>query len=146
MQKPTGVCEIALLRMTQTVGILACRTPNQGLESSFCFNVAGQEGSPGRSALFTDTGINDFPTNNKTQSGNGLMGTPLNGYLVLQGSIPLNTSQLKHIVNMFARQILDTRWAKYPFSRCPTMSAGSSGLVLESHVKIQAITKINAHE
>ena len=45
--------------------------------------------------------------------GNGLMGTELNGYLVLQGNIPLRSSQVK-----LARKRLGTRWAKYPFSRC----------------------------
>ena len=43
--------------------------------------------------------------------GTGLMGTWLNGYLVLEGNIPLRTPHLKHIVKL---------WAKYPFSRCRT--------------------------
>ena len=50
--------------------------------------------------------------------GTGLMGTYLNGHLVLQGNIPLRTSRFKRILKLFARKRLGTRWAKYPFSRC----------------------------
>ena len=53
-----------------------------------------------------------------TMFGTGLMGTKLNGYLVLQGNIPLRTSPFMHILKLLARNILGTRWAKYPFSRC----------------------------
>ena len=48
------------------------------------------------------------------------MGTSLNGSLVLQGNIPLRTSQFKHL-KLLARERLGTRWAKYPFSRCRQM-------------------------
>ena len=37
--------------------------------------------------------------------------------LVLQGSIPLRASQIKHVVKLLARRIPGTRWAKYPFNR-----------------------------
>ena len=47
--------------------------------------------------------------------GTGLMGTWLNGYLVLQGNIPLRASQSMHILKLLARQILGTGSAKYPF-------------------------------
>ena len=42
----------------------------------------------------------------------------LDGYLVLQGNIPLRTSQVKHVLKLLARKRLGTRWAKYPCSRC----------------------------
>ena len=41
-----------------------------------------------------------------------------NGYLVLQGSVPLRTSHFKHVLKLLARKRLGTRWAKYPLSRC----------------------------
>ena len=50
--------------------------------------------------------------------GTGLMGTWLNGYLILQGNIPLRNLQVKHILKLLAGKILGTRWAKYPFGRC----------------------------
>ena len=57
-------------------------------------------------------------TTPRLRIGTGFMGTSLNGYLVLQGNIPLRTAQFKHIVKLLARERLGTRWAKYPFSRC----------------------------
>ena len=53
-----------------------------------------------------------------TRFGTSLMGTELNGYLVLQGNIPLRTSHFKDILKLLARKRLGTRWAKYPVSRC----------------------------
>ena len=43
------------------------------------------------------------------------MGTQLNVYLVLQGNIPLRTSQFKHIRKLLAGKMLGTHWATYPF-------------------------------
>ena len=42
----------------------------------------------------------------------GVMGTWLNGYLVLQGNIPLRTSRFRHIPKLLARERLGTCWAK----------------------------------
>ena len=50
----------------------------------------------------------------------------LNGYLVLQGNIPLRTSQLKHVVKLLATERLGIHWAKYPFSRRRKMSRSAS--------------------
>ena len=50
----------------------------------------------------------------------------LHGYLVLQGNIPLRTSQFEHIAKLFATQRLGTRWAKYPFCRCRFLRSASS--------------------
>ena len=41
------------------------------------------------------------------------MGTWLNGYLVLQGSMPLRTSQFEHVLKLPGRKRLGARWAKY---------------------------------
>ena len=46
--------------------------------------------------------------------GTGLMGTQLNGYLVLQGKIPLRTSQLRHVLKLPAR-----KKAGYPLGKVP---------------------------
>ena len=54
----------------------------------------------------------------RVKVGTGLMGTQLNGYLVLQGNIPFRTAQSKHVVELLARKRRSTRWAKYPFRRC----------------------------
>ena len=48
----------------------------------------------------------------------------LNGYLVIQGNIPFGTAPFKQFLELLARKRLGTRWAKYPFSRCRTTSAG----------------------
>ena len=50
--------------------------------------------------------------------GKGLMGTQLNGYLVLQGNLNLRTARFEHFPKVLARERLGTRWAKYPCSRC----------------------------
>ena len=45
----------------------------------------------------------------RAKVGTGLMGTWLHGSLVLQGSIPLPTSQFKHLQKLLARERLGTR-------------------------------------
>ena len=54
-------------------------------------------------------------TPERARVGTGLTGTQLNGYLVLQGNIPLRTAQFKHTLKLLARKMPGTRWAKYPF-------------------------------
>ena len=49
--------------------------------------------------------------------GTGFMGTWLNGYLVLQGNIPLRSVETKHVLKLLAGERLGTRWAKYPLAR-----------------------------
>ena len=44
--------------------------------------------------------------------GTGFMGIWLNGYLVLQGNIPLRTSACKNLLKLLAGKRLGTRWAK----------------------------------
>ena len=44
------------------------------------------------------------------------------GCLVLQGNIPFRTA---YFLELPARQILGTRWAKYPFSRCRSFQGES---------------------
>ena len=51
----TGVCEKTLLRRRIPLGKLARKTPNQGLECSFCHRTAGQ-GLAQKEWSFTDTG------------------------------------------------------------------------------------------
>ena len=53
-------------------------------------------------------------------------------YLVLQGSIPPRTSQIKHILKQLARERLGTRWAQYPFSRCRIESTAARGSALRA--------------
>ena len=43
-----------------------------------------------------------------------LMGTYLNGYLVLQGNIPFRTARSRQFQKLLARKRLGTRWAKDP--------------------------------
>ena len=40
--------------------------------------------------------------------------------------MPLRTSQFKHILKLLARQILGTRWARYPLSRCRAFASAAS--------------------
>ena len=67
--------------------------------------------------------------------GTGFMGTQLNGYLVLQGSKPLRTSHLKHIIILVARTRLGTSWAK-----CTRVA----GAELNAHCNIAPTAQIHA--
>ena len=60
-----------------------------------------------------DAAVVPTEANSVTRVSTGFMGTQLNGYLVLQGNIPLRTSQFEQILKLLARKRLGTRWAKF---------------------------------